>query len=88
MILYLKINFLRCHIDIQIKSSGGVKSSGGGVVLLGDADLQSSGAKAAACGRLSSLAAASSKGTANSCVLFFEFNFLLLELKCFISGSQ
>lgn len=82
MILYLKINFLRRHIGIQSKSSRG------GVVLLGDADLQSSGAKAAACGRLSSLAAASSKGTANSRVLFFKFNFLLLELKCFISGSQ
>lgn len=34
----------------------------GGVILLADADAQTSGAKAAACGRLSSLSAVSNKG--------------------------
>lgn len=40
---------------IQVESTGGV-------VLLGDASLQTSGAKATACGTLASLAAASGKG--------------------------
>ncbi|XP_022851246.1 phosphoglucan, water dikinase, chloroplastic [Olea europaea var. sylvestris] len=48
-------------LAVKTSKSNQSKSSRGGVVLLGDADLQSSGAKAAACGRLSSLAAASSK---------------------------
>lgn len=37
--------------------------STGGIILLADADLQTSGSKAASCGRLASLAAASSKGS-------------------------
>ena len=35
----------------------------GGIIPLADADVQTSGAKAAACGRLSSLAALSAKGS-------------------------
>lgn len=34
-----------------------------GIILLADADLQTSGSKAASCGRLASLAAVSSKGS-------------------------
>lgn len=37
--------------------------SSGGIISLADADLQTSGAKAASCGRLASLATVSSKGS-------------------------
>ncbi|KAL2497284.1 Phosphoglucan [Abeliophyllum distichum] len=47
-------------LAVETSNSNQIISTGG-VVLLGDADLQSSGAKAAACGRLASLAVASSK---------------------------
>lgn len=50
--------------------------SSGGVILLADADALSSGAKAAACGRLASLAAVSHKGL----FVFLFFSFLFLEL--------
>ncbi|KAG8378338.1 hypothetical protein BUALT_Bualt08G0127000 [Buddleja alternifolia] len=47
---------------INVKASDSSQAgSTGGVILLEDADLQSSGAKATACGRLASLASASSK---------------------------
>lgn len=36
--------------------------SAGGIILLADADAETSGAKAAACGRLASLTAASKQG--------------------------
>lgn len=47
-------------LAVETSKSNQIISSGG-VVLLGDADLRSSGAKAASCGRLASLASASSK---------------------------
>lgn len=56
---YIDINGNSCMLFIQ-----GVFA--GGVILLADADAQTSGAKAAACGRLSSLSAVSNKGNGMS----------------------
>lgn len=48
-----------CQNDVIILIQG---APSGGVILLDDADVLTCGAKAAACGRLASLAAVSSKG--------------------------
>jgi len=47
--------------------------SAGGVILLADADAHTSGAKAAACGRLASLAAVSRKGNMGWLLRWFTF---------------
>lgn len=58
------------------------QGSAGGVLLLADAGAETSGAKATACGRLASLAAASDKG---SCVGQYFYLFFACKVFCFCS---